>query len=615
MANTIEIKVPDIGGHGNVPVIEVLVKAGDTVAKDQSLITLESDKATMEIPSTAAGVIKELKLKVGDEVSEGAVIVVLESVGDAAGTSLSPSRREGRDEGAGSPKASNEASKSSESSASTSPSPQPSPHEGEGAKVPQAASSSGRAPDIECKLVVLGSGPGGYTAAFRAADLGVDTVLVERYATLGGVCLNVGCIPSKALLHAAAVIDEAAAMEAHGVSFGKPKIDIDKLRGFKGKVVGQLTGGLAAMAKQRKVRTVEGTGVFVSPNELEVQTKDGVKLIRFEHAIIAAGSQSVKLGMFPWDDERILDSTRALEMKDVPKKLLVVGGGIIGLEMATVYAALGSEVTVVEFMDQLIPGADADLIKPLAKRLGSRLKGIHLKTKVVSAKATKKGIEVGYEGDSIPETTLFDRVLVSVGRSPNGGKIGADKAGVAVTDRGFINVDTQMRTNVPHIFAIGDLVGQPMLAHKATHEANVAAEVVAGQKSHFDARVIPSVAYTDPEIAWVGVTEREAKEKGLKVGVGKFPWAASGRAIGIDRTEGFTKLIFDEETHRVVGGGIVGVHAGDLISEVALAIEMGSEAADIGLTIHPHPTLSESVGMAAEIYEGTITDLYMPKKK
>ncbi|MEO5829901.1 MAG: FAD-dependent oxidoreductase, partial [Rhodanobacter sp.] len=390
MANTIEIKVPDIGGHGGVPVIEVLVKAGDTVAKDQSLITLESDKATMEIPSTAAGVIKELKLKVGDEVSEGAVIAVLESVGDAAGTSPAPPRGKGRDEGAESPKASNEASKSSESSAGTSPSPQPSPHGGEGAKVPQAASSSGRAPDLECKLVVLGSGPGGYTAAFRAADLGVDTVLVERYATLGGVCLNVGCIPSKALLHAAAVIDEAAAMEAHGVSFGKPKIDIDKLRGFKGKVVGQLTGGLAAMSKQRKVRTIEGDGLFVSPNELEVQTKDGVKLIRFEHAIIAAGSQSVKLGMFPWDDERILDSTRALEMQDVPKKLLVVGGGIIGLEMATVYAALGSEVTVVEFMDQLMPGADADLIKPLAKRLGSRLKGIHLKTKVVSAKATKK---------------------------------------------------------------------------------------------------------------------------------------------------------------------------------------------------------------------------------
>jgi dihydrolipoamide dehydrogenase len=604
MANTIEVKVPDIGGHDNVPVIEVLVKAGDTVTKEQSLITLESDKATMEIPSSAAGVIKELKLKVGDEVSEGAVIVVLE-VADA-----SPPSPTGR--GAG-----GEGSAEAMPPATAEPSPTPSGHplpSGEG-KVPQAAGASGRTADIECKLVVLGSGPGGYTAAFRAADLGVDTVLVERYATLGGVCLNVGCIPSKALLHAAAVIDEAAAMAAHGVSFGAPKIDIDKLRSFKNKVVAQLTGGLGSMAKQRKVRIVEGSGMFVSPNELEVQTKDGVKLIRFENAIIAAGSQSVKLPSFPWDDERIVDSTGALELKDVPKKLLVVGGGIIGLEMATVYSALGSEVTVVEFMDQIIPGTDADLIRPLSQRLGKRLKGIHLKTKVVEAKATKKGIEVSYEGDSIPATTLFDRVLVSVGRSPNGGKIGADKAGVAVTERGFINVDSQMRTNVPHIFAIGDLVGQPMLAHKATHEAKVAAEVVAGQKSHFDARVIPSVAYTDPEIAWVGVTEREAKEKGLKIGVGKFPWAASGRAIGIDRTEGFTKLIFDEATHRIVGGAIVGPHAGELIAEVALAIEMGSEAADIGLTIHPHPTLSESIGMAAEVYEGTITDLYMPKKK
>ena len=604
MANTIEVKVPDIGGHDNVPVIEVLVKVGDTVSKEQSLITLESDKATMEIPSSAAGVIKELKLKVGDEVSEGAVIVVLE-VADA-----SPPSPTGR--GAG-----GEGSAEAMPSATAEPTPTPSGHplpSGEG-KVPQAAGASGRAADIECKLVVLGSGPGGYTAAFRAADLGVDTVLVERYATLGGVCLNVGCIPSKALLHAAAVIDEAAAMAAHGVSFGAPKIDIDKLRSFKNKVVAQLTGGLGSMAKQRKVRIVEGTGMFVSPNELEVQTKDGVKLIRFENAIIAAGSQSVKLPSFPWDDERIVDSTGALELKEVPKKLLVVGGGIIGLEMATVYSALGSEVTVVEFMDQIIPGTDADLIRPLSQRLGKRLKGIHLKTKVVEAKATKKGIEVSYEGDSIPATTLFDRVLVSVGRSPNGGKIGADKAGVAVTERGFINVDSQMRTNVPHIFAIGDLVGQPMLAHKATHEAKVAAEVVAGQKSHFDARVIPSVAYTDPEIAWVGVTEREAKEKGLKIGVGKFPWAASGRAIGIDRTEGFTKLIFDEATHRIVGGAIVGPHAGELIAEVALAIEMGSEAADIGLTIHPHPTLSESIGMAAEVYEGTITDLYMPKKK
>jgi len=594
MANTIEVKVPDIGGHDSVPVIEVLVKAGDSVTKDQSLITLESDKATMEIPSSAAGTIKEVKVKVGDELSEGAVIVILEVSGDAAAPA------------AEAPKA----------AAAPAPAPASAPAPAKAAApAPQAAGASGRTADIECKLVVLGSGPGGYTAAFRAADLGVDTVLVERYATLGGVCLNVGCIPSKALLHAAAVIDEAEAMAAHGVSFGKPKLDLDKLRSFKNKVVGQLTGGLAGMSRQRKVRTVQGVGSFVSPHELEVETAEGKKLVRFEHAIIAAGSQSVKLPAFPWDDERVMDSTGALELKDVPGKLLVVGGGIIGLEMATVYAALGSEVTVVEFMDQLIPGADADLIKPLAKRLGGKLKGVHLKTKVTEAKATKKGIEVAYEGDSIPETRLFDRVLVAVGRSPNGGKIGADKAGVAVTERGFINVDTQMRTNVPHIFAIGDLVGQPMLAHKATHEARVAAEVVAGMKSHFDARVIPSVAFTDPEVAWVGVTERGAKEKGLKIGVGKFPWAASGRAIGIDRTEGFTKLIFDEETHRVVGGAIVGPHAGDLIAEITHAIEMGSEAADIGLTIHPHPTLSESVGMAAEVYEGTITDLYMPKRK
>jgi dihydrolipoamide dehydrogenase len=581
-------------------VIEVLVKVGDKVEQEQSLITLESDKATMEIPASAAGVVKELKLKVGDEVSEGAVIAVLE-VGEGASAPAEPKKS--------APAPAPEPAPKSESA------PAPAAAKAPSAPAPQAAGASGRKADIECKLIVLGSGPGGYTAAFRAADLGVDTVLVERYATLGGVCLNVGCIPSKALLHAAAVIDEADAMAAHGVTFGKPKIDIDKLRSFKTKVVGQLTGGLAGMAKQRKVRVVQGVGTFVSPNELEVETADGKKLIHFEYAIIAAGSQSVKLPAFPWDDDRVVDSTGALEMKDVPAKLLVVGGGIIGLEMATVYSALGSEVTVVEFMDQIIPGTDADLIKPLAKRLGSKLKGIHLKTKVVEAKATKKGIEVSYEGENIPATTVFDRVLVAVGRSPNGKKIGAEKAGVAVTDRGFIDVDTQMRTNVKHIFAIGDIVGQPMLAHKATHEAKVAAEVVAGQKSHFDARVIPSVAYTDPEVAWVGVTEREAKEKGLKVGVGKFPWAASGRAIGIDRTEGFTKLIFDEETHRVVGGAIIGPHAGDLISEVALAIEMGSEAADIGLTIHPHPTLSESVGMAAEAYEGTITDLYMPKKK
>ncbi len=595
MASTIEIKVPDIGGNDNVPVIEVLVKVGDTVAKEQSLITLESDKATMEIPSSAAGVIKELKVKVGDELSEGAVIAVLETSGAAAEKTEAPKA-------------------AAPAPAAAAPAPAPAPAKA-AAPAPQSAGASGRTADITCKLVVLGSGPGGYTAAFRAADLGVDTVLVERYASLGGVCLNVGCIPSKALLHAAAVIDEAEAMAAHGVTFGAPKIDIDKLRDFKTKVVGKLTGGLASMAKQRKVRTVQGVGTFISPNEMEVQTAEGTKLIHFENAIIAAGSQAVKLPAFPWDDERIMDSTGALELKEVPKKLLVVGGGIIGLEMATVYSALGSEVTVVEFMDQIIPGTDADLIKPLAQRLAKKLKGVHLKTKVVEAKATKKGIEVSYEGESIPETTLFDRVLVAVGRSPNGNKIGADRLGVAVTERGFINVDTQMRTNVPHIFAIGDLVGQPMLAHKATHEARVAAEVVSGMKSHFDARVIPSVAFTDPEVAWVGVSEREAKEKGLKVGVGKFPWVASGRAIGIDRTEGFTKLIFDEETHRIVGGAIVGPHAGDLISEICLAIEMGAEAGDISLTIHPHPTLGESVGMAAEVYEGTITDLYMPKKK
>ncbi len=628
MAKTIEIKVPDIGGHGAVPVIEVLVKVGDKVEQEQGLATLESDKATMEIPASSAGVIKEVRVKVGDEVEEGAVVVVLEpsDAADAADTAgetaaaSTPAKQSA--EVAADAQPAKRADSGKPANASAQDTPRATAEDKASASAtsastagPTPAAPSGRAAHIECKLVVLGSGPGGYTAAFRAADLGVDTVLIERYDTLGGVCLNVGCIPSKALLHAAAVIDEAAAMAAHGVSFGKPKIELDKLREFKDGVVGKLTGGLASMARQRKLRTVQGVGEFISPHELEVQTKDGVKLIRFEQAIIAAGSQSVRLSAFPWDDERVMDSTGALELRDVPKKLLVVGGGIIGLEMATVYSALGSEVSVVEFMDQLIPGADADLVKPLAQRLGTRLKGIHLKTKVTTAKATKKGIEVGYEGENIPETTLFDRVLVGVGRAPNGGKIGADKAGVAVTERGFIDVDRQMRTNVPHIFAIGDLVGQPMLAHKATHEAKVAAEVVAGMKTHFDARVIPSVAYTDPEIAWVGVTEREVKAQGLNVRAAKFPWAASGRAIGMDRTEGFTKLLFDEDTHRVVGGGIVGVHAGDLISEIALAIEMGAEAADIGLTIHPHPTLSESVGMAAEIYEGTITDLYLPRKK
>ena len=591
MANAIEIKVPDIGSYSGVPVIEILIKPGDSVKKDQGIVTLESDKATMEVPSPAAGVIKEIKVKLGDEVGEGALIALLESA-EAATAAPAPAQ----------------AAKAAPAPVAAAPAPSAAP-------APKAAAASGRTADFECQVVVLGSGPGGYTAAFRAADLGQDTVLIERYSTLGGVCLNVGCIPSKALLHAGRVIEEAAHAEDIGLSFGKPKIDLDKLRASKDKVVKQLTGGLAGMAKQRKVRVVEGVGKFISPNEIEVEGKDGKKLVRFGKAIIAAGSQAVKLPGFPWDDTRMMDSTDALDLADIPKKLLVVGGGIIGLEMACVYDALGSEVTVVELLDQLMPGADADLVRPLQQRLAKRYAGIHLKVKVAKIEAGKKGLTATFEGEKAPEPQTYDRVLVAIGRSANGGKINAQAAGVNVTDRGFIPVDKQMRTNVPHIFAIGDLVGQPMLAHKATHEGKVAAEVAAGEKSEFLARVIPSVAYTDPEIAWVGLTETEAKAQGIAYGVGKFPHAASGRAIGVGRTEGFTKLIFDEASHRVLGAGIVAPNAGDLIAEVALAIEMGCEAADIGLTIHPHPTLSESVGMAAEVYEGTITDLYIPKKK
>jgi dihydrolipoamide dehydrogenase len=588
---TTEVKVPDIGDYSNVPVIEILVKPGDTVTKDQGLVTLESDKATMEVPASAAGVVKEIKVKLGDEISEGTVVAII----DAEGAAAAPAKAE--------------APKAAPAPAPAAATPTAAP------PVPKAAGASGRKADIECQVVVLGSGPGGYTAAFRSADLGTNTVLIERYATLGGVCLNVGCIPSKALLHAARVIDEAAHAKDYGVEYGEPKIDLAKLRAYKDKVVAQMNGGLAGMSKQRKVTVVTGSGTFVSPREIEVATKDGNKLVRFEKAIIAAGSQAVKLPGFPWDDPRMMDSTDALELAEIPKKLLVVGGGIIGLEMACVFDALGSEVTVVELLDQLMPGADPDLVRPLQQRLSKRYAGIHLKVKVAKIEATKDGLRATFEGEKAPEPQLYDRVLVAVGRSANGNKIGADKAGVSVTERGFIPVDRQMRTNVPHIFAIGDLVGQPMLAHKATHEGKVAAEVAAGQKSEFVARVVPSVAYTDPEIAWVGITETEAKKSGIKYGVGKFPHAASGRAVGIGRTEGFTKLIFDEATHRIIGGGIVAPNAGDLISEVALAIEMGAEAADIGLTIHPHPTLSESVGMAAEVYEGTITDLYVPKKK
>ena len=600
---TIEVKVPDIGDYSDVPVIEVLVAVGDTVKKDQGLVTLESDKATLEVPSSAAGVVKEIKVKLGDTLSEGAVVVVL----DAEGAAEAPAKA-----AAPAPAAAAPASK---------PPVTPSHRAPAEPAAPKPALSSGKPADIECEMVVLGSGPGGYTAAFRAADVGLDTVLVERYASLGGVCLNVGCIPSKALLHAAAVIDEVAHAGDFGVEFGKPTITLDKLRQYKEKVVNQLTKGLAGMAKQRKVRNVQGVGKFISATELEITAADGsTQLLRFQKCIIAAGSQAVKLPNFPWDDKRVMDSTDALELAEVPGSLLVVGGGIIGLEMATVYSALGSKVTVVEFMDQLMPGADKDLVKPLADRLKKQGIEVHLKTKASGVTADAKGITVTFDAAEEGQAPAlaqgtFDRVLVAVGRSPNGRKIDAEKAGVQVTDRGFIPVDRQMRTNVPHIFAIGDIVGNPMLAHKATHEGKLAAEVAAGHKKEWVARVIPSVAYTNPEIAWVGVTETEAKAKGLKVGVAKFPWAASGRAIGIGRTEGFTKLIFDEETHRIIGGAIVGVHAGDLLAEIGLAIEMGAEAEDIGHTIHAHPTLSESVAMASEIYDGTITDLYMPKKK
>ncbi len=591
----VEVKVPNIGDYSDVPVIELLVQPGDRVEIDQGLVSLESDKATMEVPSTVAGKVLALRVKVGDNIGEGAVVAEIETVADAK----APSAQSDSD---GSDKSAKASSAPAQDSALAAPA----------AKRDEVRSGD---VDLRCQLLVLGAGPGGYTAAFRAADLGLDVVLVERYPVLGGVCLNVGCIPSKALLHAAEVIDEAAHFGDIGIDFGKPKIDLDKLRGFKSKVVGQLNGGLAGMAKQRKIRTVHGNGRFLDPHTVEVAGDDGKQRIGFEQAIIAVGSQAVKLPGFPWDDKRVMDSTDALELAEVPKRMLVVGGGIIGLEMAQVYAALGSQITVVELLDQLMPGADKDVVKPLEKRIGKRYAGIHLKTRVTAIEAGKKSLVALFEGEGVPAKAEFDRVLVSVGRSPNGGKIDAQAAGVQVSDRGYIAVDEQMRTNVPHIFAIGDVVGQPMLAHKATHEGKVAAEVAAGQKSSFVARVIPSVAYTDPEIAWVGLTESEAKARGIAYGKGVFPHAASGRAIGIGRTEGFTKLLFDEESHRVIGGAVVCPHAGDLIAEIALAIEMGCDAADIALTIHPHPTLSETVNFAAEVYEGTVTDLYLPKRQ
>jgi len=560
MAGT-EVKVPDIGDFKEVEVIEVLVKPGDAVTKEQSLVTLESDKATMEIPSPDAGVVQELRIKVGDKVSKGSTILLLES-------SQKPAKTEA-------PKA-----------------------------APPAPSAGA---DIECDVVVIGAGPGGYSAAFRAADLGMKTVLVERYPTLGGVCLNVGCIPSKALLHTAAIVDGARALASHGISFGEPKVDLAKLRDFKNKVVGKLTGGLASMAKMRKVTVVQGSATFLDKNRLQV---DG-KSVRFNYAIIAAGSQAAKLPFLP-DDPRIVDSTGALELRSLPKKLLVIGGGIIGLEMGTVYSTLGARLDVVEMMDGLMLGADRDLVNVWQKFNASRFDKVMLKTKTTKVEAAKDGLKVSFEGAD-PRT--YDMILVSVGRVPNGRKVGAEKAGVTIDPKGFIPVDSQMRTNVSNIFAIGDIAGNPMLAHKAVHEGHVAAEAANGMKSHFDARVVPSVAYTDPEIAWVGLTEDEAKKNGTPIGVAKFPWAASGRAIANGRDEGFTKLIFDAESHRVVGGAIVGTGAGDLISELALAVEMGADATDIGKTIHPHPTTSESVGMAAEVFEGVCTDLPPQRKK
>ena len=576
-----EIKVPDLGDYKNVPVIEISVNVGDHIEKEQSLITLETDKATMDVPSPMAGIVKELHVKIGDAISAGALIVVLEDGNDS-------------------------------SSARTTADFDPSPS-AMSTPAPQANSFSGNA-DVEYDTLVLGSGPGGYSAAFRSADLGMKTVLVERYATLGGVCLNVGCIPSKALLHTALVIDEAEALGAHGITFAKPQIDLDKLRDFKSGVVKKLTGGLAGMAKARKVEVVTGNGSFVDPHHMEVQTEGGKKVVKFKQAIIAAGSEAVKLPFIP-EDPRVVDSTGALELRQIPQRMLVIGGGIIGLEMATVYSTLGAQIDVVEMLDGLMAGADRDLVKVWEKYNSKRFANVMLKTKTTAAEAKDDGIYVSFEGEKGPaEAQRYDLVLVAVGRTPNGKKIGADKAGVAVTDRGFIDVDKQMRTNVPHIFAIGDIVGQPMLAHKAVHEGHVAAEVAHGEEAHFDALQIPSVAYTDPEVAWAGKTEDQLKAAGIKYGKAVFPWTASGRAIANGRDEGFTKLLFDEETHRVIGGGIVGLNAGDLISEVCLAVEMGADATDIGKTIHPHPTLGESIGMAAELYEGLCTDLPPSRK-
>ena len=604
----LEVKVPDIGEFTDVEVIEILVKVGDVVIADQSLVTVESDKASMEIPSSGAGVVREVKIKLGEKVSEGSILAILES---SAAVS----------EPLAAPRALPTAAPTAVAGASAAPRVAPaavfSPTVGRSdalANDARAQPFQGKV-DRQCGVLVLGSGPGGYSAAFRAADLGMDTVLVERYPNLGGVCLNVGCIPSKALLHVAAVVDEAKHLSDRGVTFGAPAIDLDKLRGYKDKVVGKLTGGLAMMARARQVTFIQGLGAFLDDHHVSIQTPQGPTVVRFEHAIIAAGSEAARLPFAP-SDARIVDSTGALQLPFVPKKMLVIGGGIIGLEMGTVYSSLGARLDVVEVLDGLMQGADRDLVKVWQKMNGRRFDRTMLKTRTVGIDARADGVWVRFEGEQAPtEAQRYDLVLQSVGRIPNGHKIGAAKAGVQVTQRGFIEVDRQMHTNVPHIYAIGDVVGQPMLAHKATHQGHVAAAAAAGEKAYFDARVIPSVAYTDPEIAWVGMTEDEARLEQRSLGRAVFPWAASGRAIANGRDEGFTKLLFDESTHRLVGAAIVGTNAGDLISELALAIEMGADAVDIGRTIHPHPTLSESVGMAAEIYEGVCTDVPPARKK
>ncbi len=581
MTQLIEIKVPDVGDFKDIPVIELLVKVGDTLEKEAPLITLETDKATVEIPAPQSGVVKEIKVRVGDKVSEGSSILILEVV------EVAPSHA---------------------------------PY-GEGSAIaPPLApvSASVQTPIVReenhADLVVLGAGPGGYTAAFRAADLGKKVVLIERYAALGGVCLNVGCIPSKALLHVTKVITEAEETKHQGVVFGKPTIEVDKLRTWKDSVISKLTKGLTALAKQRKVEVIHGIGKFISSHLIQVETASGIKSVSFEHCIIAAGSSVTRIPGFPYDDPRLIDSTGALNLADIPKRMLIIGGGIIGLEMATVYDALGSSVSVVELMDQLIPGADADLVKPLHRRIQKRYEAIYLKTRVTRIESRDEGLRVTFAGEKSLEPQTYDRVLLAVGRRPNGRDIGAENVGIHVNERGFISVDERLRTNVSHIFGIGDIVGEPMLAHKATHEGKLVAEIIAGHKATFDARTIPSVAYTDPEIAWMGLTETEAKKQGIDYERASFPWAASGRAIAMGREEGMTKLLLDKNTRRILGAGMVGVNAGELIAEAVLALEMGADMQDIGLTIHPHPTLSETIFFASEIAEGSITDLYLPKK-